>query len=280
MNFEKNNQKDIRLSQLLSTADKNTAMPDMEFLDKLREQSTTEFLASSADRTKKPQIKIIPIWRIIMKSKITKIASVVMIIGLVVIGVTLINKTATPVYAFEQTIEAMRNITSVHFFINTINGDRIEMWLKVNPEIGDNEKFYIDGPEFKGAGTLNDSYIFMKKTNTVIHVTGPSHIIQFGQFIEEMVETAKNDNGTIQIKSEKIEGIKSVILLIIETDDYKMESRINPVTKLPISIQLMPKKDLGPGNILQSMEDFSFNESLPEGIFDFEIPEGAQVIEQ
>ena len=220
------------------------------------------------------------IWRIIMKSNITKLAAAVIILGLVLVGITLLEKTTTPAYAVEQTVEAIRNITSVHFFINTFSGDRIEMWLKVNPETGENEKFYIEGPEFKGTGTLNDSYMFMKKTNTVIHVTGQSNIIQFGQFIEEMVETAKSDNGTIQIKSEKIKGGKSVILLTIETDDYKMESRVNPVTKLPISIQLIPKKELAPGNIGQSMEDFSFNEPLPEGIFNFEIPEGATVEEQ
>ncbi|MHC4098419.1 MAG: hypothetical protein ACYSU3_20470 [Planctomycetota bacterium] len=58
------------------------------------------------------------IWRIIMNSKITKLATVAVVILAIVVGVTLIDKSATPTYAIEQTIEAMRSISSVRAYIS------------------------------------------------------------------------------------------------------------------------------------------------------------------
>jgi hypothetical protein len=68
-----------RLSSLLSTTDERVPAPDREFLNTLREQSAAEFLASSktSERTTAP----ILIWRIIMTSKITKLATVAAIVN-------------------------------------------------------------------------------------------------------------------------------------------------------------------------------------------------------
>lgn len=222
------------------------------------------------------------LWRIIMKSNITKFAATTVIIGLVVIGSTLIEKTATPAYAVEQTIKAMQNVTTVHCFINLFDGERMEVWSKINPETGENEYFHMSMPGMIMVSTPEETYRYNQIDNVVIHLKGDGHVvsdIRFGRFIEDMVELAESLNGIIEFEGTTVEG-KPVILVTIETDNGLLESIVDPDTKLPISMNFKPKGDLQPGQLGQSMEDFSFNEPLPEGIFDFEIPEGAQVIEQ
>ncbi len=54
------------------------------------------------------------IWRIIMKSKITKLATAVVIIA-VALSITFLGKSVAPAYAIEQTIEANNSINSFHF---------------------------------------------------------------------------------------------------------------------------------------------------------------------
>ena len=83
MNSKDDKQKNIRLSKLLSVTDRITVEPDKEFLDRLRGQSTAEFLASSTNETKTP----LPVWRAIMKSRITKIAAAAVIIVSVLFGI-------------------------------------------------------------------------------------------------------------------------------------------------------------------------------------------------
>ncbi|MBN2588353.1 MAG: hypothetical protein JXA96_00705 [Sedimentisphaerales bacterium] len=216
-----------------------------------------------------------------MKSKITKIASVVMIIGLVAIGATLINQTSTPAYAVEQTIEAMRNIKTAHCFGTTFDGDNVEMWIEVNPQTGANEKLYFDSSMVSRIATQDEVYTYQKNSNIVIHVKKSgliSNEIRFGRFIEDMVaSTTKNNDAKINIT--EINGEKPFILLTLETDEMLTESKVDAVTKLPMSINVKSTKNPQQGEG-KSIDQIFYNEPLPEGIFDFVIPEGARVIEQ
>jgi len=72
---------DKRISSMLSSVNRGTDEPDKRFLEKLRERSTAEFAAHTKDSNKQSE-KIIPIsiWRIIMKSRITKLAAAAVIV--------------------------------------------------------------------------------------------------------------------------------------------------------------------------------------------------------
>ncbi len=54
------------------------------------------------------------IWRTIMKSPITKLATAAVIIIAAVLLITILDKSATPAYALEHTIEAGRSIRYIH----------------------------------------------------------------------------------------------------------------------------------------------------------------------
>jgi hypothetical protein len=76
---------DKRISLLLSTINHGANEPDKQFLDKLKERSTAEFVAHPADGNQTSE-KTIPIsrWRIIMKSPITKLAAAALVIAAVI----------------------------------------------------------------------------------------------------------------------------------------------------------------------------------------------------
>jgi hypothetical protein len=222
------------------------------------------------------------IWRIIMKSKITKIAAVAVLIGLVVFGVTFVEKTSAPAYAVEQTIEAMRKVTTVHCLGKTFGGEKIEMWFEVNPETGANDKLYIDFPERKVIAVQDEAYTYQKKMNIVTHFKKGgilvSNTIRFGRYIEDILDNTESPN-TITIN--EIKGEKPHILLVIETNVVTLECKVDPITKLPISWIAKPKDGQQSGmGFAEGIDEIFYNEPVPEGIFDFKIPEGAQVIEQ
>jgi outer membrane lipoprotein-sorting protein len=217
--------------------------------------------------------------RIIMKNQITKLA-----VSAVVIAAALLVffYTGTKnVYALDQTIEAMQKVTTVHCFIHTFTSDKIELWVEVNPKTGANEKIRSENSEETRVTTPNESYVYEKDTNTFKHIKGSLDRmdIRLGRFIEDMVGIAKAMNADIKITDE-MNGNKKVIIVVLETNQLTLESMVDPKTKLPVSMQITPKGELQPGQLGQSIEDITYNEPLPEGIFDFKIPQGATVEEQ
>ena len=63
------------------------------------------------------------IWRVIMKSKMTKIAAATVIIAAVLLTTVFLNKLNTPAYALDDTIQASRNIRSCHFQFHYFKSD-------------------------------------------------------------------------------------------------------------------------------------------------------------
>ena len=223
------------------------------------------------------------IWRIIMKSNITKIATAAVIIIAVILSINLFSKTGSVAYSVEQTIEAMRKVTTVHGFAKSFAGEKIEMWVEVNPETGANERFYIDGSGVKFVAIQDEAYTYQKEMNIVVHTKKGgfliSNTIRFGRFIEDMLKNS--EPPYTEVKIEEIKGEKPHILLVVDTSDMTLECKVDTVTKLPMSMIAKPKngQQVGMG-LAQSIDEIYYNEPLPEGIFEFNIPEGAQVIEQ
>jgi hypothetical protein len=82
-----NNKKDKRFSELLSSIENGKVVADKQFLAQLRDKSVIEFETFSAESEDHIQIETISIWRIIMKSPISKLAVAAVVIFAVMIGV-------------------------------------------------------------------------------------------------------------------------------------------------------------------------------------------------
>jgi len=207
------------------------------------------------------------IWRIIMNSKIAKLAAAAVVILAVVVSVTLIDRSATPAYAIEQTIEAMRSVSSVRAYIS--DG---EVLFKINPETGQEECYRVEEGNVLTVATPEKTYRYDKDKNVVRisdeYVIGVE--VRFSRFIEDMADWVKEHNGKMDHQLEfdqelQKEVIKVYVHIPAQGNSGGQESTINvdPKTKLPISF----------GTIR-----LEYNVPIPPGSFDFEIPEGAEVV--
>ncbi len=101
---------------------------DQEIFDDLRE-------AQAKSKQSKPGISTIGIRRIIMKSKITKLAAVAVIIFVATLSINLLDNSITTAYALEQTIQAYNTTNSFHFkYYSSLQdqnkGLRKEAWIE------------------------------------------------------------------------------------------------------------------------------------------------------
>lgn len=243
---------------------------------------TEAVLKQKVDKAKSDRFEL-NIWRIIMNKPITKITTVAAVLVIIASTVALLDHLAKPAYAIEQTIEAMRNIITVHFFARDWQNRELETWIKVNPETGGNDCHYLNEPELGqiSISTPEITYFYHPEENKVRIVEGQAlrSDVRFGRFIEDVLDKLiEPEHGEIQINKEYDPNTaKEVIILWAESSEYEIEAFIDPETKLPIRINFAKAI---PGQIIKSIDEIYYNEPLPEGLFDFEIPEGAQVIRE
>jgi hypothetical protein len=224
------------------------------------------------------------IWRIIMRNRKAQLAASAVMIVVAVLAIGLWDRSTPAAYAIEQTIEAMRKITTVHVIGTMVDGGQVEMWMTVDPETGEHDHFYVDFPQMTLVASPDEQYMYFKPTNKVTHTIGGNDVrsdVRFGRFIEDMFEVAKSFDVEIRIDFvyDPVRN-KEVILLVLEDDKNTLESKIDPATKLPMSMNVKVHGEPQPGQIGQSFDEIHYDQPLPEGIFKFEIPEGAEVTEK
>ena len=225
------------------------------------------------------------LWSDIMKSPITKLAAAAVIIVAVVLSITILDKSVTPAYAIEQTIEAMKNVTVVHIFGRDWNEKEVEMWVKINPDTGRGEYYWLGNPTAQTTivARPEESYIYNKSDNTVHIKDGLSisSVFSPGRFLEEMTRMTERLEGTISdyVVYDPKAG-KDVILLVMASDRIDLKATVDPDTKLPLSVDIISGSQPGSNEVLKRAEHIYYDQKLPEGIFEFEIPLGAEIIDE
>lgn len=229
---------------------------------------------------KRPVVVKQNVWRIIMNSKITKLATVAVVILAVVVGVTLIDRSATPAYAIEQTIQAMRSISSVRAYSTDLDGSEAEIWIQIDPETGQEECYSVDQGNLLTIATPEKTYYYDKDKNLVRisneYITASE--VRFSRFFEDMTDWVQKLNGKIDFQSEFDQDLQKEVIRVhvhipAQGNFGGDESIINvdPKTKLPINAELINQKG-------KSVVHLEYNVPIPQGLFDFEIPEGAEVV--
>lgn len=149
--------------------------------DALDERILADASAALAESSEEKQArKQTNLRRIIMKSNWTKFAAAAaVIVAVVILWVSLVNKSATPAYALEQTIQANHSVRSIH----------IKKYMPANEQP---EEYWA---EFDETGQLYRCRINMPET-----ADGPKEIVWQDNKIEIWLE-AKNMYGIIKDKS-------------------------------------------------------------------------------
>jgi hypothetical protein len=184
------------------------------------------------------------IWRIIMKSSITKLAVAAVLLVAAVLSITLLNKSATPAYAFEQMIEALRDFGAVHMIGTvTINGEEkgCEIWMEANKSktSSQNTVAHITNGIIQWVKD-GSTYIYVPQENTVYYenaiTAGASPWL--GPVLLEMLNTME---GTKMLQGkDPATGRDRIIVLASITNAFGPRSLIiefDGETKLPIAIK-------------------------------------------
>jgi hypothetical protein len=249
------------------------------------ERTLNDTLEAQEESTKaKPAAGQLNIGTIIMESKITKLAAAA-IISIAVLGIIFLEKSARTAYAITETIAAMRSVRTVHIVGRDWQDARIEMWAEVYPDTGLMKLCYLDEID---AGRLTVStpartHYYDRQTNTVRIKDGPgmSSIFRLGRFIEDMSELTKKLNGVISHYETYDRNLgQDVIVLQMISSLVDLRAIIDPETKLPMSVNVVRGQQPGSYEIFKHADEIHYGGRLPDGLFDFKIPDRATVVEE
>ena len=225
------------------------------------------FQTFEKSKTKKQAETQPDIWRIIMKSKITKLTAAAAIIIIAALGISLLQNSATTAYAIEQTIEAGQDVRYLHFYFSSLDSNTTfkEAWLEYddsgqiknirvnwyNQPSGDMVAVWKEGRTqywTKKANTLKffEDEIYTKKCVGFAKRYDPTRTV------ENMYDLERKGDVEIEIQ-EPDDKTKPIILtctwlpntFITEGTSPQMREIVfvDQVTKLVTSIELYELKD-------------------------------------
>lgn len=222
------------------------------------------------------------IWSIIMKTKATKLGVAAVIIACIVLSIPFMEKTITPAYSVEQTLQAMQNLRTMYMACKDWNGEQFEMWIELNPDTGIPEYCRAYWPKSKvlNISRPDTSYQFSERANQVQINSGQLYQMDLApaKVFEQLLLASREDPDSVTIFHEHDgQSNKSLIVVITRHEKQSFKVYIDPDTKLPVRVQGLESRLLG--SVIRDIDRIEFNVELPEDIFDFEIPEGASIID-
>ncbi|MHC4665105.1 MAG: anti-sigma factor family protein [Planctomycetota bacterium] len=268
------------LAQITSLRERLTAngkalahsnLEDAVFDRIVREQSVKLRKAAKIDRQ-------IWLWRIIMNSKITKLAAAAIIV-IAAISITFLDKLTSPVYAIEETFEAMRQVRTVHAFCTDWDGGKVECWATLDPETGWEDGIYAhtEATDDVLVSTPEITYFYYAESNVVRVDKGlaPASEVRVGRFMEDLVDyVTRQKDGRIDIRREHSqETAREVIVVHGVSSLEEFVAVIDPESKLPISMNMIKAR-----GGMKSIDEIYYDQPLPIGVFEFQAPEGAEVV--
>ena len=261
--------------------------PDAAHRNKL-EQKLLNKLTNQHQQRHSP----LEIWRLIMKNRTTKLATAAVIILIAVFGITVLDKSVSPAYAIEQTIEAFKKVNSV-YVEQIIREEGTLLNTKLWARRGEDGKFFFgDYRQESVYGDItvanegeNRTYYYNPSTKEVyiwkgLTVTIGSFLdIDFFLYLKEEMEDVEIEYG-----KDEITGKDVVSLKYKEPSKFKSKCKCGVITfdlesKLPNLFKLWDNRDFK-GEPWLEWTLIEYNPKLPEDTFKFEIPEDATVIKE
>jgi len=247
-------------------------------------------------------------WRIIMHSKLTKFAAAAMILIAAVLSLTLLDKTVTPAYAIEQTIQALHSMRTIHVKLyypgypspalvwaeygedGQIKSLRVSQPEMLSPSDGDREAVVKD----------NIAQVWLKKRNMVFYIHDQAKVAEVGALFQEvdpklLVQKLEDiqRKGAAQIEIEQPVQIDQPIIVTatLATEDPLLGRRVVAVvdqaTKLVTSLEtlkgdgtLAHKNGHFEMNDFNKLEFLNYNQTFEKEIFVLNLPENVVVVDQ
>ncbi len=201
------------------------------------------------------------IGRTIMKSRITKLAAAAVIIIVVLGGINFLNQSVTPVYAIEQTVEAMKNIRFLHLIKHSEDGQvKDERWIEIGMD-GRQVRYRQDTPpDFLVVEDGKTTALYRKDKNAVVLYDRKDKQYQWFGDLGRFLENLRQEGKVIEENADYNGRIAHRVLWPM----MNKECYVDPETALPIAI----------GGTQLSYEQ------PPPGTFEIIIPEDFAVIDK
>ena len=267
--------------------------PDPSHRDKLEQ----DLLAALATRPREKE-EPLQIWRIIMKTKITKLATAALIILAVAVSITIFNHSASSAWAIEQSIEVLSTYKAILVEGSECTFEKdgglqqrcFKWWGVANEDQTMVKKVRM---EVDGVAIITTNgqktWRYDPQTNTVIknRPYGTPECWLGSQFLEQLKDF--RDSGVINrweitYGKDPATGKQRAFLKIAWLEERYNGPRslwieVDMESKLLVSAKQWENANWeGPARMVA--EKITYHENLPDDLFDFEIPQGAKVIEE
>jgi outer membrane lipoprotein-sorting protein len=281
MKFDKKNKQsdDEKFSSLLSSVGRKSVAPDREFLNKLKEESSKIFEASSSDGSGhlRESINTISIWRTIMKSPITKIAAAVVVISGVLIAMHFAGlSTATVTFAdvIKPILNAQTAILDIIIGEEEAGGPVIHDQIK-GPRIRRTVSHMEDEVSIIDLEAMRIlSLTVSKKEAAYVDLKGlpsmPNYLDTLRNIVSELQETPAFE--VEELGKQEIDGQEAVGFLARHP---KAEVTIwaDPETALPVRIEQVS------GQLKVICKNVKFDVPMDDSLFSMDVPEGYKLKE-
>lgn len=289
-----NNKKDKRFSKLLSTVEKGKVLPDKQFLAQLRDRTLEEFGNYSMENESRSQTETISIWRIIMKSGITKIAAAAVLIIAILIG---INQFGGSVgggsVAFGEVLEYFQTFSyTFDLSVDTVAEKQSSTALKMQAMVWELGKMRVNCSagaagnissisDFNSGKTLllfhQNKTGVIKNESLLNNNTGAGGIVSF---CTKPIENLWNlRDGTEELLGEQeIDGKLATGFRVSQEDqyfEYDITIWADPERGVPVIVEANAKPlDRSYPSIKWLMENFDLDVQLDEELFSLNLPAG------
>ncbi len=211
------------------------------------------------------------------RPSLTRLAIAAAILLVVIPPVLLFRDSNGSAYALEQTMGALRAITTIHAIGTDWDGNRYEAWNRIDPATGEVVWCCIDQTPvgYKIASRPDGSCVWDKEGNIVRYSN--QRIVSddfrytriFEQMAEQMGRLGDEDRITVETRKDLAEG-KSLIVIHVVTriEDYRVY--VDPETKLPVRVVFDRADDMRRDT--RTTDEIHYDMPLPEGMFDFKVP--------
>jgi len=259
-----------------------------------------------------PALAELNIWRMIMKSKIVKLATAAAIILAVVISVTILDKSTTPTWAIEQTIETLREIESIYIagYFLTADAKKADFQAWIVPSSKDSSKsaYYrfeagMFEPEDFNPYDQNRHIVVVSERDNSTYFYFPANTWTFypnqkiayisegldrnpkdppclgSDFFEKMKIQAQDWHEEYGIDEET--GKQSVFVTCAHPTRMGASFwwiQFDVETKLPVCYKLWLNQDYS-SEPAACVSTIIYNPKLPDGVFEFYAPEETKILD-
>lgn len=229
------------------------------------------------------------IWSTIMKSQISKLALAAAVVLAVAISVTLLDKSASSAWAMEDTIKALEGYSAVYMSAVFTDEDGSEKgctcWAEVNTDGTKSDSFRLDledGQVKWGQG--GSLYRYQPVDNTVYIQHGQQYsalpIWPDRNLLYKLKEMSKD--WQVSYGKDASTGRDRVFLtcrLKVDSKPFSLWLEFDRETNLLVRCERWSNYDFeGQSDLV--INEITYYRDVPDDTFDFEIPEGARVIEE